>query len=409
MGKFYSEDTNGEDSTPLTDIITANMNDKAKSMQSMLPRLLQPPEIAIKRGSIINLRFLTGRSAVVLSGMSSLKASGSMDKIETYLKSANMEVNWIKGLSGEPTVSRVRETAAQISKLEPDWIVACGGGSVLDHSKLAWALYEHQGLELVDYSTPYTLPALRTKCRFVTIPTTSGSGSEVSVVGVVNDEDRPRKIPIVSRDFIPDIAILDPLLTAGLPADLTVCTAIDAFTHAIESYCSTAHNQMTDQYALVAGKIIVDNLQAVVENPADLDARERLQIAATMAGIAQNSTSGGASHALAHALGVTTNLNHGHCNAIVLSQVLQANAEFSPRPEMFVREIGLGSLEKISTWISMVAASSHLSLRWGDNLISMEHAKLESIAEIALADVCLRTNPRKMILEELSTILENTK
>ena len=352
---------------------------------------------------------MEGRSAVVLSGVNSLDTSGGTDKIESHLKTANFEVHRINGISGDPTPASVRQVADGLTDAGPDWIIACGGGSVLDCAKLSWALYEHPDLELTEYSTPYTLPSLRSKARFVAIPTTAGSGSEASVAAVLNDEAQRRRLPIVSEEFIPDLVILDPGLTTSLSRGVTVYTAIDAFTHAIEAYCSTMNNELTNGYALMAGRMIVENLQTAVDEPENLDARERLQYAALYGGIAQNMASVGAAHALSHALGATTRLPHGLGNAIVLPGVLRLNSETSPRPAGFADAVGLSTLDQLLEWLSQVSESASLSLNWGERLDPDAGIEPGRIAEIALEDVCLRTNPRKLALEDLSAILENTR
>ena len=385
------------------------MSSQTTSMRARLPRLLQPREIAIKKGSLINLRFIEGRSAVLLSGVSSQDTSGGTAKIESYLKTASLDVERVNGISGDPTSASVRKVAEKLLDVAPDWIIACGGGSVLDCAKLAWAMYEHPGLEFTEYATPYTLPQLRSKARFIAIPTTGGSGSEASVAAVVTDESQMRRIPVVSEEFIPDLVILDPALTTSVSPGITVYTAIDAFTHAVESYCSTMNNQLTNSYAVMAGRMIVEHLQTAVSEPENLDAREHLQYAAMYGGIAQNMTSVGAAHALSHALGATMKIPHGLANTIVLPSVLRLNDETSPRPAMFADEIGLSTLDQLLEWLSQVSESAQLSLNWGQGLKPDMSIEPGRVAEIALKDVCLRTNPRKLVLENLLAILEKTK
>ena len=378
-------------------------------MLSMLPRLMLPIETTIKRGSLVRLRFLKGDTAVILSGKTSLKSSGGLDKIKSHLDAAGINAHSICGVSGDPTIQSVLQIAKEMSSVEPDWIVACGGGAVIDSAKLAWVTYENPSLEITDFASPYTLPELRSKARLVAIPTTAGTGSEASVVAVVTDMESKTRIPIVSEQFLPDLVILDPTLTTNLSPETTVYPAMDALTHAVESYCSTISNHLTSAYCAMAGRMIVDNIPLVLANPDNLEARERLLYAAMFSGIAQNMTSVGASHALSHAIGAHTGLSHGLGNAIFLPLVLRHNADTSQRPLEFTREMGFSSLDQLLKWQATIMESAKLPTSWGQALEPDVTIDLEEIANTACNDVCMKTNPRKMDLKDVLGILECAK
>ena len=320
-----------------------------------------------------------------------------------------MGLQVIDGVSGDPTFEKVKEVADIMAAASPDWIIACGGGAVIDCAKLAWALYEHPDLDMTAISRPFTLPSLRTKARFAAIPTTSGTGSEVSNVAVVTDETLGRKIPIVSNHFLPDLAILDPSLTAGLPKHLTLHAALDAFTHAAEAYCSTIRNQLAASYAIMAANLIVNHTAQAVSEPDDLDARERLQYGAMFGGIAQSMVSVGASHALSHSLGAIGGVSHGLSNAIFLPPVLHHNAETSPLPAEFASELGFNSLNDLTKWISTLLEAAGVNLSWSEAVTSGRTVDLEEVARAAMEDVCIRTNPRRMTHSDLLNILEVTR
>ena len=384
-------------------------------MVTGIPRLLQPREVSIKPHSLVRLRFLGGKSAAIICGEDSLRKSGGLEKIETYLQSAKMKATVIDGIADGTAEHRLQDVAESLREHGPDWIIACGGGSVLDTAKLAWSLYEHPGLKILDLIRPFSVPGLRSKARFIAIPTTSGTGSEASIVATTNirttteDGTAERKVPIVSDEFLPDLVILDPSLTLQLPAELTAYTAQDAFTHAVESYCSTIHNSLSDGYATQAARMIVEHLPIAISEPDDLRAREMLQYAAMLAGTAQNMTSVGASHALAHAIGVEGRLAHGVANAIFLPSVLRYNAQTSPRPLQFANLVGFHTVDELADWVSTTTESAGVPTRWSQALNTDLTVDPERIVGLALGDVCLRTNPRRLAAPELMTILDNTR
>jgi alcohol dehydrogenase class IV len=379
-------------------------------MLQMLPRLFQPGELVIKRGSLIRLQYLEGKRASIITGSQSLKQSGNLGKIQTFLSKAKIETAIIEGISGDPTTEMVQNTAGKLAAQQPDWIIAVGGGAVMDCAKLARTLYENPGLHIRDIVRPFSAPE-DTRVNMALIPTTGGSGSEVSQVAVVKDSETRQKIPIVSNGFLPELVILDPALTVNLPPAVTAYTGLDALTHAVEAYCSKTANPLTNAYAVMAGKLIVQNLHLALAESPDINARENLQYAAMLAGISQNLASVGAVHALAHAVGAQTGLSHGHANAIFLAPVVKLNAESSPRPNQWSAEIGFGNLEEFLDWKDRVMESAGLSQSWQDAAAAVNHApvKAEDIAGAALKDVCLRTNPVKIEKHDIIKIIEQTR
>lgn len=380
-----------------------------RPMPQLVPRLFQPRETAVKPGGLVRLRFLEGGPVALITGAQSLRTSGGLSKVQAALAAGNLAVELVDGVSGDPTVAQVQRVAERLTAISPKWIVACGGGAVLDCAKLAWALYEHPTLRLAELERPFTLPALRAKARLVAIPTTSGTGSEASIAAIVLDETAPRLRHLVSPEWLPDLVILDPSVTTSLPASTTAATAIDAFTHALESFCSPLHTVVTNHYAIMAATLIVRAAPTAVAHPTDLEAREALQTAAYLAGIAQNTTSVGAIHALSHALGASSRLPHGVGNAIVLPAVLRLNTGSSPRLAQFAGAVGLESVERLSRWVTDLAASAGLPTRWGAATTTAAQVDLAVVAEAALQDVCGRTNPRKLAKDDLRTILEATR
>lgn len=202
-------------------------------------------------------------------------------------------------------------------------IIAIGGGSVIDTAKAVNILVSLGGDDLMKYAGAHNLP--RPLNPLFVVPTTAGTGSEVTMVAVVNDEVREQKIAFASYYLLPNAAVLDPRMTRTLPPHLTAMTAMDALTHAIEAYTGLAHNPMSDAYAVAAIEKISQHLGAALDNPDDIHARLELAQAATMAGIAFSNSMVGLVHSLGHALGATSHLPHGMCMSIFLPHVLTYN------------------------------------------------------------------------------------
>jgi len=266
-----------------------------------LPRLLGPGEIIAGAGSLSALRALPAARVAVLAS----RRAAADPHVAQWMNAAadyvieHVEPSW----RGEPALADLEQSVAALRAFRPDWIVAIGGGSVIDGAKLCWARYEHPHFPLERLDRPFALPALRRLARFVAIPTSAGTGSESSSAAVFTDTATGRKIPALTHDFLPDIAILDPRLTMDLPLEWTAMTAFDALAHALEGYVSTLDNPLVDRLAEGAIVDILESLPQIVESPHDLQARARLQVAACHAGYVQNLRLVGVAHAVAHQLG----------------------------------------------------------------------------------------------------------
>lgn len=243
--------------------------------------------------------------------------------IEAFAQS-NIQIDSIfDDVPPDSSLFTVRDAAKCYRELGCDAILAIGGGSVIDTAKATNILVSEGGDDLLQYSGAHNLP--RPLKPFFVIPTTAGTGSEVTMVAVVSDPDKQVKLAFASYYLMPHAAILDPRMTQSLPPHLTAMTAMDALTHAIEAYSCMAANPMSDAYATAAIKKISDNLFVVLDHPHDADARLELAQASTMAGIAFSNSMVGAVHALGHALGAVAHLPHGLCMNLFLPYVLKYN------------------------------------------------------------------------------------
>ncbi len=361
-----------------------------------LPRFLSAGEVFAGKGSLGALRALDAvRAAVVCSG-SLLRDAGMAKRIAAAINAH--DVRLIEATTGEPGLAKLRPVMAEIATFQPDWIIAIGGGSVLDAGKLLWIFHEHPDVSLEGISRPFALPPLRGKCRFAAVPTTAGTGSEVSSATILTDEFG-RKVPIVSHDLLPDVAILDPMLTIGVPAAVVAASGLDALAHALEAYVSRFANPLADMFAETAARVLFAQLPATQARPDDLDTRLEVMQAAMLAGWVQNLKVPGIGHAIAHQLG-QFGIAHGAACGALLSPAIAFNAADEPTRRKYDRLAAALGLENCRGMQAAVGELRH-KLGTGQGLgafakggASAIKSHLPEITAGALADICTRANPR---------------
>ena len=229
-----------------------------------MARFTLPRDLYYGPGSLSQLRELHGSKAVLVLGGGSMKRYGFVDRALSYLKEAGIDTTLIEGVEQDPSVETVLRGAQRMRELCPDLILSMGGGSPIDAAKAMWVFYEHPQTTFESLITPFSFPELRTKARFVAIPSTSGTATEVTAFSVVTDYAKGIKYPLADFNITPDIAILDPDLAQTMPQALTANTGMDALTHAVEAYVSTLHSPFTDPLALKAVSMVVEHLSMVV-------------------------------------------------------------------------------------------------------------------------------------------------
>ena len=267
-----------------------------------------------------------GASRALLITDGGIKAAGLLEHILTVFNKSQVEIQTVfDQVLADSSLEQVREITGIYRQHDCDSIIAVGGGSVIDTSKGVNILVSEGGDDLLVYSGHGCLKR-PLKPLFV-VPTTAGTGSEVTSVAVIKDSANERKVGFSSHFLFPDVAILDPRMTQTLPPHITAMTAMDALTHACEAAISLAKNPISDAYAHGAIKKISQNLMAVMDNPGDLNGRMELAQAATMAGIAFSNSMVGVIHALGHSVGAICHLPHGMCMSIFLPYVLEYNLE----------------------------------------------------------------------------------
>lgn len=336
--------------------------------------------------------------------------AGLLAPVLASLEATSELVGVFDDVPANSSVQAVMDAAAAAREVGADLLIAVGGGSPIDTAKCVRILLAHGG-HLLDYQgynlLEEPLPPM------IAIPTTAGTGSEVTPFAVIRDSEQDVKLTFASPFLVPTLAVLDPIITQTLPPLLTAATGLDALTHAVEAYVSSEHSPFSDSLAVAAIDMIATNLRDAVHRGAELEARGQMLIAACMAGIAFSNGFLGVTHALAHAVGGKFPVHHGTANAIVLPFGMQFNS--SAVPERYVRVAramgvnagGRSDDEVIADGISAVrtlASDCGLPARLRD--VGVPAEALPELANVALTDAAIFNNPRPASEQELLELLE---
>ncbi len=392
-------------------------------------RFTNPRDLYFGEGARHEVKNLKGKRAVIVSGGSSMRRGGFLDDVENDLKSAGFEVAHIEGVESDPSVETVMNGAAKMSEFQPDWIIAIGGGSPIDAAKAMWIKYEYPETTFEDMCKVFGLPELRTKAHFCAISSTSGTATEVTAFSIITDYQKGVKYPIADFQITPDVAIVDPELTYGMPVKLVAHTGMDALTHAIEAYVSTAASMYTDGDALHAIREIVEWLPKSYAG--EKEGRQHMHDAQCLAGIAFSSGLLGIVHSMAHKTGAAFSgghIIHGCANAMYLGKVIQFNARderAKARYAFIAKEIlrleGNTEDELVEALVQKIRdINDALNIpqgikNYGEGGTKSETSiidekeffeKAPEVARLAIEDACTLSNPRKPTQEEMEQLLK---
>jgi alcohol dehydrogenase len=343
-----------------------------------------------------------GERALVVTD-SGVRSTGIVEMVVRHLASSGVAATVFDGVQPNPTIGNVEAGLAAGMDRGIAVLVSIGGGSAHDCAK-AIALVAANGGGVRDYDGTDRSP--HRALPLICVNTTSGSGAEVSRYAVITDVDRALKMIIVDRHVMPRIAIDDPLLTAGLPPAVTAASGLDALTHAVEAIVSTSASDISDLFAMRALSLIYGCLTRAVRDGGDLGARDEMMLAAMLAGLAIDSASVGAVHALAHQLGARFDLPHGVCNGLLLPAVCEFNLSAAPeRYGLVARAIGRpGATRSVPS--ALRALGRQVGLPRGLAALGIDRADLPGLVEGALADMCMRTNPRPMTPDNVIAVYQ---
>lgn len=374
-------------------------------------RFTIPRDIYFGENALHVLKTLEGTKAVLVIGGSSMKKNGNLDKIQRLLSEANIETKVIDGITTEPTTQMVKKGVRILNDFQPDWVIGIGGGSVMDAAKAMWLFYEHPELTFEEATRPFSLPRLRTKAKFVGIPTTSGSASEISNLSVITDAETGIKYPLADFELTPDMAIIDPIMVQSMPKHVTAYSGMDAITHSIEAYVAKPRTIFTDSLAIEAAQVLKENLLASYQG--DAKAREQVHYAQAMAGMAFANAVLGNVHSLSHKSGPIFNIPHGCANAIYLPYVIQFNRTVvEDRYATIAKRLGLHGenhkelVDSLIAWIRDLNGKMNIPNTLQEYGVSedMFNAHVDEMAANAVKDPCTSTNPRDTSVEEMKKL-----
>ena len=397
-----------------------------------------PDKIYQKRGclpvALAELKTVLNKKRAFIVTDQFLYHNGYTRAINNQLDDMHIAHACFYNVSPDPTLACAREGAAQMAAFQPDVIIALGGGSAMDAAKIMWVLYEHPEADFQDMAMRfvdirkrvYTFPKMGEKAYFIAIPTSAGTGSEVTPFAVITDEKTGVKYPLADYELMPDMAIIDADLHMSAPKGLTAASGIDALTHALEAYASMLATDYTDSLALRAIRVIFDYLPRAYDNgPNDPEARERMANAATMAGMAFANAFLGVCHSMAHKLGAFHHLPHGVANALMIEHVLRFNASEQPvkmgtfpqydHPHTLARyaeiadSLHLGGGTDEEKLENLIAAIEALKASVGIKKTILDYgidetdflARLDDMVEQAFDDQCTGANPRYPLMSEI--------
>lgn len=393
-----------------------------------------PPKIYFEPGCIQYLAKIHGKKAFFVTDQAMVKL-GFVDKATYHLDKANIKYEVFDEVEADPSVATVFKGCKAMQDFEPDLIIALGGGSAIDAAKGMWLFYEYPETEFETLRLKFAdirkrafkFPALGKKATFVAIPTTSGTGSEVTAFAVITDKEKGIKYPLADYELTPDIAIIDPEFTYTIPKAVTADTGMDVLTHAIEAYVSVMASDYTDPLCIKAIQLVFEYLPKAYANGNDKLAREKMHNASCIAGMAFTNAFLGVNHGMAHILGATFNIPHGRSNAVLLPHVIEYNAnkptKFAAYPKYeyphaderyaeIAKALGLNAntveegvrslidaVKELMTKLDIPLTISGLGVKRSDMERHLDH-----IANVAFADQTTGSNPRVPLVEEIKHI-----
>lgn len=396
-----------------------------------------PPKIYFKRGSVdLALRELKGKKRAFIITDRFLFNSNTVYKVTNVLDEIGVDFQIFFDVRPDPTLSTIRDALNVVRPYEPDVIIALGGGSPIDAAKIVWLMYENPDTNFEDISMRFmdirkricSIPELGKKSQLIAIPTTSGTGSEVTPFAIITDDETHVKYAIAEYSLTPTMAIVDPDFVDTMPPGLCAASGFDSLVHAVESYISSMATNFTNSNALEAIKLIFKYLPRSYEHgKGDPIAKEKMHYAATLAGMAFANAFLGVCHSMAHKLGSMFNIPHGIANALLFSQVIKYNATEKPFKqcafpqykypnvkekigqivdELHIVDKNLSDDEKISIFLNEVdklkeALKLPKSIKDAGVTEQAFYDKLDEMVELAFDDQCTGTNPSYPLMSEI--------
>ena len=377
-------------------------------MSFTIPSVGFPGQLFHQRGSLAQVRRLRGRRAALIVGQASLEMGGHLVKVQGLLQAAGLDNEVLARVTEDPSVTDVTDLGARLSQYAPDWVIAIGGGAVIDSAKAGWISYEHP--EINWSRVPNRFPRLRRKARFLALPTTSGSGAEVSPWIVLRNPRSGARETFFTPEVMPDIAIIDSAVSGSQPRSVTASSGFLALTHALESLSSPRRNGFADSFALHALRMVLERLPRAFKQGEDREAREALHVAGTLAGLARSNSTPGLTSAFAHAAGIF-GIPHGLAASLFLVPVLQLNMRAGALFDDIARRIGLENKEELLVAIYRLRSRVGLPDTIWDTEVNPDLVQQKSteLIERVVNDVGARGNLCRPSRQDLTAILALTQ
>ena len=420
-----------------------NIKTVAKRRENML-WFRTPEKVYFKKGclpvALMELKEVLNKKRVFIVTDSFLYKNGYTKVVTDKLDEMGIVHKTFYDVQPDPTLENALKGAAAMNSFEPDCIIAIGGGSAMDAAKIMWVLYEHPDVDFHDMAMVfmdirkrvYTFPKMGEKAYFIAIPTTAGTGSEVTPFAVITDEKTGIKYPLADYELLPDMAIIDVDLMMSMPKGLTAASGIDALTHSLEAYASMMATDYTNGLALTSIKLIFDYLPRAYENGSmDVEAREKMANASTIAGMAFANAFLGICHSMAHKLGAFFHLPHGVANALMIKEVIKFNSVEKPvkmgtfpqyayphakdRYVEIANFVGIKGKNDDEKFVNLLKAIDDLKEKVGIKKTIRDYgideseflAKLDDMVEQAFDDQCTGANPRYPLMSEMRQMYLN--
>lgn len=403
-----------------------------------------PEKVYIKKGclpvALDELKTVMDKKRVFIVTDEFLYNNGYTKPITSKLEEMSISYTTFSNVQPDPTLVSAKEGVQAMESFKPDCIIAIGGGSAMDAAKIMWVMYEHPEVDFMDMAMRfsdirkriYTFPKMGEKAYFIAVPTSSGTGSEVTPFAVITDDNTGIKYPLADYELMPKMAIVDADLMMNAPKGLTAASGIDAAIHCLEAYASMMSTDYTDSLALHGLKMIFEYLPRAYENGAeDSEAREKMADAATMAGMAFANAFLGVCHSMAHKLGAFYHIPHGIANVLMIDEVIRFNSSDTPvkmgtfpqysYPHTLKRYaeisdyLGLGGNTNEEKVENLIKALDNLKEKVGIKRNIREYGvdeqeflnRLDDLSKQAFDDQCTGSNPRYPLIEEIKEMFLN--
>lgn len=362
----------------------------------MRPMKLAGGELMFGAGCLDYIANIPEKKVFIVIGGSSMEKNGVLDKVSGLFKKNGADLQIFRGVEPDPSFHTVWKGTEEMKKFKPDLIVGLGGGSVMDAAKAMWVYYEHPDMtKIEDILNAKTLPNMRKKARYLCIPTTSGTASEVSRSIVLTDDEKGLKHGYGNMAMMPDIAICDPMVTLTLPKHITAETGMDALTHSVEALVSNRANYLSDTLAFRAAQDIVKHIPDACADGTNIEAREYMMNASMTAGMAFTNVSLGIVHSLAQTLGGYFHASHGLLDAIILPYIIKYNSQVPYADKKYKELARLLGEEDLCTVIKELNHKLGIPDQLKDILPDEEKymGLLDEMAVVSKNDGCTKTNP----------------